>query len=292
MTVTSQTSAAIVTEVRSKVQYHLSKALTPVLSRIDPAGLIAGKMLRTSLASRLPGAWPPDQRRVQLCAAIELVHTASLCHDDVIDNGLLRRAAPALWRTTGRSGAILIGDLLLCEATSMVLATGDADDAAAFMGAVSEVVAAEAQQELICRGKPLTVETCLRLARGKTGPLFAFAAGVCVHRSSALHGAITEAGYRIGTAYQVADDLLDVVGDEAAAGKTLGSDTRRAKFTLPTGPVAARRMARAEVGRLCRSACDQLTPWPQWRRGVEAFIGSDLQPALTPCDANAGEMHA
>ncbi|MCY2932005.1 MAG: polyprenyl synthetase family protein [Planctomycetota bacterium] len=245
-------------------------------------GLFSGKMLRTRLAGRLAAAEARVERGalVDLCAAIELLHVASLCHDDVIDNAQVRRGTHSLWVAAGASAAVLMGDRVLCEA--MDLARGAAGGAylGPFMSKAREVLDAEIQQEIACRGRALEEAMCLALARGKTGPLFAFPAGVCGGADAAVTAALEEAGYQLGTAYQLADDLLDVLGDERSAGKTLGTDRQRGKFTLPhMGPEGPGR-TRDHIARLCRGAAAGLEPYPRLREGLGAYLTQDFLPAL------------
>ncbi len=244
--------------------------------------LMPGKMLRTRLAARLVprGATRPDHAVLRsACAAIELAHTASLCHDDVIDNALMRRAMPVLWRATSTSSAVLIGDLLLCEAIELLLNEGGGRHLELFVSKVREVCVAETEQELKLRGKGLDEETCLQLARGKTGPFFAFVGRVCGDEH-ALSLALEEAGYRIGTAYQLADDLLDVTGSERVSGKTLGTDLGRGSFTLAQDPADGSRIVREHVARLCRSALSCVAEWPEVKDALAQYLVHDLQPVF------------
>ncbi len=279
----SGTVESFVSGVRLLAEGRMLKALSQSTSGIDVKVMMPGKMLRTRLVGRLcaGGRSSVDRTILQAaCAATELVHTASLCHDDVVDNSLIRRSLPTLWRTVGSSGAILIGDLLLCEAMTLLMETGGGRLARGFLTKVTEVVEAEAQQELLYRGKEVDVETCVRLARGKTGPLFAFVAGTCGGEDKALCGLLEEAGYRIGTAYQLADDLVDILGTECTAGKTLGTDLIRGKFTLPHIDDAGRRVARESIGELCISAVELLDGYPKAREGVVEFLRHDLCPIM------------
>ena len=227
-------SDSLVARVRKLIADRVAALPLPGLNPAAISQLLPGKMLRTRLAARLAAgetrAADPQTLPI-VCAATEMAHTASLCHDDVIDGGLIRRRQPALWRTTSPSGAVLIGDLLLCEAMDLLLDTEGGRHVAPFVAKIREVCAAEAEQELLFRGQQPEVETCLRLARGKTGALFAFVAGVCGGDDEPLASALEEAGYKLGTAYQLADDLLDVIGSEELTGKTLGTDARREKRT-------------------------------------------------------------
>ncbi|MBL7218585.1 MAG: polyprenyl synthetase family protein [Phycisphaerae bacterium] len=252
--------------------------LASSLIDLDVSRMMPGKMLRSRLAGRLiegiPGAddWSDA---AQLSAAIELAHTASLCHDDVIDNAEVRRGLPSLWRVTGASGAVLIGDILLCEAIELVMGTDGGRYLTKFLAKLKEVITAEAKGELMLRGTILDESTCLELARGKTGPLFAFVAGVCGREDRDLEMALEEAGYLIGTAYQLADDLLDRIGDENIAGKTLGTDQRRGKFTLAR---EERDVLHSKVHRLCESAVHQLAGWAQAEDAISRYLVEDIQP--------------
>ena len=252
--------------------------LASSLVDLDVSRMMPGKMLRSRLAGRLiegiPGAddWSDA---AQLSAAIELAHTASLCHDDVIDNAEVRRGLPSLWCVTGASGAVLIGDILLCEAIELVMGTDGGRYLTEFLAKLKEVITAEAKGELMLRGTILDEPTCLELARGKTGPLFAFVAGVCGREDRDLGMALEEAGYLIGTAYQLADDLLDRIGDENIAGKTLGTDQRRGKFTLARDE---QDVLHSEVHRLCKSAVHRLAGWDQAEDAIRHYLAEDIQP--------------
>jgi len=215
-----------------------------------------------------------------VCAATELVHTASLCHDDVVDNSLIRRSLPTLWQTVGASGAILIGDLLLSEAIDIVIDVENGRYLPAFISKIKQVVQSEAQQELLWRGKQVDVETCLQLARGKTGPLFAFVAQACGGEDEILCGLLEEAGYRIGTSYQLADDLIDVVGTECVVGKTLGTDLIRGKFTLPQVDETGERITQESISDLCNSAVELLDDYSEARKGLVEFLHHDLSPLM------------
>ena len=263
--------------------------LTSSFGGAERAELLSpGKMLRTRMAAHLAcgagcGAGSgPSSALEAACAATELVHTASLCHDDIIDQAAMRRGKPALWRLDGATAAVLFGDMLLCEAFGLVASTGQSRHVQTFAARVREVCEAEAEQELLL-GRQLDEATYLRLARGMTGPLFAFPAYVSGGDDARLSAALDEAGYRIGTAYQVADDLLDVAGSEASAGKTLGTDASRRKFTLANSAPDGRDVARRRVVELCASALDALAPWPETQRALSDFYAADLQPVFDRC---------
>jgi len=268
--------------VRVRIGSRLD-GLSALTSLSEARDLLGGKMLRSRLAGRLmlSGAAAADAGLIErAAAAVELVHTASLCHDDVIDSALLRRATPTFWRRTSSSGAVLVGDILLCEAMNLLLETENHSLLVAFMDKVTQVCLTEARQELVYRGRQVDEETCLALARGKTGALFAFTAEACVRPGSEEAGAFGQAGYCLGTAYQLADDLLDVVGNEKQAGKTLGTDGKRDKFTLPQMEPDGAELSVRHVRRLCGEAASAVDAWPAARRAVEDFLDRDFGPVL------------
>ncbi len=264
--------------VRVRIGSRLGEVVA-LTGSAEAKGLLSGKMLRSRLAGRrlLAGAGSGDaDLGERAAAAVEMVHTASLCHDDVIDNALLRRASPTLWRRTSSSGAVLIGDILLCEAMNLLIEAQNHSLLVAFMGKVTQVCITEAQQEIVYRGRQIDAETCLDLARGKTGALFGFAAQACGELDSDQASAFGRAGYCLGTAYQLADDLLDVVGNEEQAGKTLGTDEKRDKFTLPQISPDGVELSRRHVERLFSEAAEVVDAWPPARQAVEDFLARDF----------------
>ncbi|MFC1691900.1 polyprenyl synthetase family protein [Candidatus Latescibacterota bacterium] len=265
--------------VRDFLLTRTEKVIYSFGCEITRESLMPGKMLRTRLADRLASydkISVNSETLVRACAAVELVHTASLLHDDVIDNGQIRRGVQTFWKATNPSQAVLTGDLLLCEAMDMIQKTQKGRYTEIFITKVREVCQAEIEQELVLRRRQLDETTCMRLSRGKTGPLFAFVGLVCGGDNSALSAALEESGYLIGTAYQLADDLIDIIGDEQRYGKTLGSDLRRGKFTLPQSMETPQRINK-KIVELCISALDCLNEWPRNRKGLKEFIKSDLQ---------------
>ncbi len=270
---------------RCRIESCLDDAARAAGLSMRPTQLLPGKMLRTRLAARLHGRLSvPAETLQRVCAAVELTHTASLCHDDVIDNAVVRRGLPALWRVSSRSGAVLLGDLLLCEAMNILIDTEEGRLVRPFLVKLRETCAAEAEQELRLRGSQVERAECLRIARGKTGPLFAFVGLAAGGKDAALSAALEEAGYRIGTAYQLADDLLDVEGREEEAGKTLGTDVARLKFTLAQAPEDGRNATREMVAELCAGALQTARPWLGARRALAEFLRLDVQPVLHACD--------
>ncbi len=269
----------------ARVSDAMARALAPtVLAGLDggvPRILGPGKMLRARLALRLGIARQvPESILVPAAAAVELVHAASLLHDDVIDGALLRRHAPTFWKTYGTHGAILAGDVLLIQAIGLL--SGEtlcplANDLVRFC---AELCNAEAEQELFLRQATPGREKILDIARRKTGALFAFAAGAAAGADAPLRLALHQAGYALGTAYQLADDLLDETGDERSAGKTLGLDRARRQPTAACVFAGGAPALVQECRTLRQQALAALDPWPDARDALNDYLVHDMNPAL------------
>lgn len=193
-----------------------------------------GKRLRPMLcllAAKVGDLPPGPSQRV--AAVSEMIHTASLLHDDVVDQTPLRRGRTAAPQVFGNSNCVLVGDALM--ARSLVL-LGEMDDHAPLITlahCVRRMAVGEIQQ-LAQAGRPHPrLLGYIRVIEGKTSVLFAWCSTVgdlCTepHRSS-----LRRFGRRLGMAFQIADDVLDYSGDPARTGKSIGSDLREGKFTLP-----------------------------------------------------------
>ncbi|TAN37827.1 MAG: polyprenyl synthetase family protein [Verrucomicrobia bacterium] len=256
-------------QIATSALHQRAREFTPYLG--------SGKMLRARLALRLGAAngVRPAVRHAA-AAAVELIHAASLLHDDVIDGGLIRRGIPTFWKAYGTSGAILLGDLILFKAMHLIHATGQLPLLAEFIELSGVVCEAEAEQELIRRNKPPTWQQAVQIARRKTGALFACAA-VTAGRNAAQKNALREAGYLVGTAYQIADDILDGSCNEHKAGKTLGTDHARGKTTAAVrSPAAARR----HLASLSRNSTKLLNPWPRLQQAWQAYLDEDFLPVI------------
>lgn len=268
----------------------LRRVRTGFLPGEGPAGLDAavhfGKMLRARLALRMaPAAGTSPDVYLRAAAAIEMVHAASLLHDDVIDGGRLRRNAPAYWTRYGVTGAILLGDLLLCEAVEILRETGDTRLSEELMARTTEMCRAEVQQEMLKRGSALDWESGVELCRRKTGSLFAFVGFASGVGHPGFAPALREAGYQAGTAYQLSDDYLDACGSEGESGKTLGRDGERSKPTSMTVRGGGGRPVIEKIAALRASAAAHLVEWPDLHAAWAQYWAEDLAPAL---DRNLG----
>lgn len=241
----------------------------------------SGKMLRAQLTLTIGQATGvPQTNLIHAAAAVEIIHGASLLHDDVIDGGTLRRGAPTFWKKHGINGAILLGDLLVFQALHLLVEADSLTDLKELIDMTKKVCQSEVEQELILRGSPGTWAECEQIARRKTGSLFAFAAFAAGGENPALRQALKEAGFLIGTAYQLVDDILDASANESIAGKTLGKDSERGKTTAITATKNAPQNPAAHIELLCTKSSEQLIEWPTVKAEWDGFIGKIMQPVL------------
>jgi geranylgeranyl pyrophosphate synthase len=188
-----------------------------------------GKRLRPMLVFlSAPEGQSTVERAVAGGAAVELVHMASLVHDDLLDAADLRRGRPTVWAEHGQTAARAAGDYLFARAFAQLAATGDGEAVAILAGAALALARGEALQRKQTRRPETTVEQYLIRCSLKTGRLFEAA---CL-----LGGARPELGafgLALGVAFQIADDILDCTGDFDTTGKAAGVDLRDGTPTLP-----------------------------------------------------------
>lgn len=268
-------------EVRALMAESLSDTVLRQLSSDCKTLVGSGKMLRSRLIFRVgSAAGVPHATLLHAAAAVEMIHAASLLHDDVIDGGHLRRGVPTFWVQRGIPGAILVGDLMLFKALDIVSEVEESRLTRQLIKMTGEVCDAESEQELLLRNTQATWENCIRIARRKTGALFAFAAYACGGHDLDLSETLSEAGYIIGTAYQLADDILDAKGSPESSGKSHGSDEARNKTTAVTANNDNQHDPINYVENLCRQADEMLAPWPEIQDAWRGFMTHDMQPAL------------
>ncbi len=225
---------------------------------------LGGKRLRptcVALAARVGRGFGPEAREVAV--AVELVHSATLLHDDVVDHGDLRRGAPTARVLYGNAASIFAGDWLLVDAMQRVAKTGLPGQLDRLLAVLKEMLEAEAlqlQNRGTLRG---SIEDYFRVVEGKTASLFRWGLRAGAQAGGAT-GAQCEAlekfGGALGVAFQVVDDVLDVAGDGAEIGKSLFADLREGKATYPL-LVAVQRDARLGEqieGALRENAIDQI----------------------------------
>ena len=195
-----------------------------------------GKRVRPMACLLMTTACGGDPRRaLQIAAAAELIHTATLLHDDVIDEGEERRSRPATRVLWGNLVSVLSGDLLLTRALQLVESAQVPGTMQDMLTTLDRLVCGEIAQ-LAARGRvDLGTAGYFDIVRGKTASLFGFAcrSGARVARRDDLIELAGDFGERIGLAFQIVDDVLDLSGDAAEVGKKLGADLAEGKTTLP-----------------------------------------------------------
>ncbi len=207
-----------------------------------------GKRLRPLLVFLAAGAPPPDSDGLLRAAvAVELVHGATLIHDDVLDGSPLRRGRPTVFASGGRSMAIATGDLLFSRAFAELARTGSVEAVRVLARASRELAAGEVMQRADAFVAELTVERYLGRCRLKTAVLFRAACELGALQANGPASELAQFGEQIGLAFQILDDVLDVTGPPERTGKPRGADLLDGTVTLPL-IVARRRDARiAEV---------------------------------------------
>jgi octaprenyl-diphosphate synthase len=196
-----------------------------------------GKRLRPLMALLSGGATGEiTSGHLDLAVIVELIHIATLVHDDIMDEAERRRAQPTVNARWGNSLSVLLGDCLFAQALNLSTNFDNAEISRVIARAAREVCSGEIIQTQRRFDLHLAIEDYLRIVEMKTGSLFAAAAEL----GARLNGADGEAtaalknfGRKIGAAYQIYDDCLDIAGNETEIGKTLGTDLRKGKMTLP-----------------------------------------------------------
>jgi len=207
-----------------------------------------GKRLRPALLLLMCGALGfKGTERFSLSAVVEFIHTATLLHDDVVDESALRRGNATANVTFGNPASVLVGDFLYSRAFQMMVDAGSMPIMSVLSEATNVISEGEVLQLMNMHNAELDEEGYLQVIRSKTAKLFEASARVgalLAGASPEIEAACTLYGQALGTAFQVIDDVLDYTGDAAVMGKNLGDDLREGKATLPL--IAAMQRGNAE----------------------------------------------
>ncbi len=223
-----------------------------IVSRMDsPVALIpqlaahivaaGGKRLRPLLtlgAARLCG-YPEataGARHVKLAACVEFIHTATLLHDDVVDESQLRRGLASANAVFGNKASVLVGDFLFARAFQLMVEDGSLKVLSILSRAAATIAEGEVLQLVTQNDLSTPEERYLEVIKGKTAALFAAACqvgAVVADRPESEEVALHDYGMNLGIAFQLVDDALDYAADQATLGKTVGDDFREGKITLP-----------------------------------------------------------
>ena len=196
-----------------------------------------GKRIRPRLVLLFSRALSFDgPSRFELAAIIEFIHTATLLHDDVVDESALRRGRATANALFGNAASVLVGDFLYSRAFQLMVEVGRMRVLDVLADATNVIAEGEVLQLMNMHDADLAVEDYLRVIRYKTAKLFEASArlgAVIADAPREIEDACANFGRALGTAFQLIDDLLDYEGDPAALGKNVGDDLREGKPTLP-----------------------------------------------------------
>ena len=197
----------------------------------------SGKRLRPALALLAGGATGRIvSDHIDLALILELIHIASLVHDDIMDGADRRRDRPTLNAKWGNSLTVLIGDVLFAHALRLSTKFSNSEISRRIADAAADVCTGEILQTQRRFDLNVSLSEYYRMVQMKTGALFSAATELGAFISGAspsVISALKSYGNKVGIAYQVLDDCIDLVGDEEMVGKTLGTDIASGKFTLP-----------------------------------------------------------
>lgn len=231
--------AAVNALIRERMNSEHAPRIPEVTAHLIEAG---GKRIRPMLvlaAAHIcgyPSRAPQGQDHIKLAATVEFIHTATLLHDDVVDESAQRRGRPTANLLWDNKSSVLVGDYLFARAFQLMVEPGNLQALNILANASATIAEGEVLQLTAAQDITTSEETYLKVVRGKTAALFSAAtesgaliAGASPEQIRALY----TYGDALGIAFQIADDLLDYGGTSAAIGKNTGDDFRERKLTLP-----------------------------------------------------------
>ncbi|MEO9778970.1 MAG: polyprenyl synthetase family protein [Sedimentitalea sp.] len=230
--------------IRVRMASEHAPRIPEVTAHLVEAG---GKRLRPMLtlaAARMCGYDGPYH--IHLAATVEFIHTATLLHDDVVDESGQRRGRPTANLLWDNKSSVLVGDYLFSRSFQLMVETGSLRVLDILANAAATIAEGEVLQLTAAQNLATNEEIYLKVVRGKTAALFSAATevgGVIAGATAEQIQALYDYGDALGIAFQIADDLLDYQGDSAATGKNVGDDFRERKLTLPVIKAVARATA-------------------------------------------------
>jgi octaprenyl-diphosphate synthase len=217
-----------------------------------------GKRVRPTLLLLMAGAIEHQtSERFELAAVVEFIHTATLLHDDVVDDSTLRRGRPTANVSFGNPASVLVGDFLYSRAFQMMVDCNNMDIMRLLANATNVIAEGEVQQLMNLHDPNLTLQGYLEVIQSKTAKLFEASAklpAIVAGCEESVVQACARFGLALGTAFQVIDDALDYEGESDLLGKNLGDDFREGKTTLPL--IFAMQKCSHEEKRLIQSAIE------------------------------------
>ena len=261
----------------------------------------SGKRIRPALAILIGGAAGgvnEDHRKIGVI--LELIHMATLVHDDIIDGATARRSMPTANAKWGNALAVLLGDALFSHALTLATDFNSIDICRKVGNAAREVCQGEILQTQRRFDLTLSKEDYFRVIEMKTGALFAAATGLAAAvsgLSESEQASLAAYGMKLGTAYQIYDDCLDLVGLEEVVGKTLGTDLAKGKLTLPilnlleSASESQRELINKRILEQEEIDLPQLVGTAAYENALESSVGTALD-LLEGCRADLGVLPA
>ncbi len=220
--------------IRERMASRHAPRIPEVTAHLVEAGGTRLRPMLTLAAARMCGY--EGENHVRLAATVEFIHTATLLHDDVVDESKQRRGRPTANLLWDNKSSVLVGDYLFARSFQLMTDTGSLRVLRILSDAAATIAEGEVLQLTAAANLSTTEDIYIQVVRGKTAALFAAACevgGVIADMPDAAVEALRTYGDALGIAFQIADDLLDYGGDAKATGKNVGDDFRERKLTLP-----------------------------------------------------------
>lgn len=254
---------ALIADDMREVDRVIAQRLTtsvPLIGQISHYIIAAGgKRLRPALLLLVCGALGyRGEQRFNLAAVVELIHTATLLHDDVVDESTMRRGRATANESFGNPASVLVGDFLHTRSFQMMVQAGSMRIMEILSEATNVIAEGEVLQLINMHDASLDEQGYLRVIRSKTAKLFEASAqlgAVLAASSPEREAACATYGQALGTAFQIIDDVLDYDGSAAEMGKNIGDDLREGKATLPL--IVAMQRGTPAQGAIVRQAIEQ-----------------------------------
>lgn len=251
-----------------------------------------GKRMRPALVLLSAGCFGKiEANHHELATVVEFIHTATLLHDDVVDESSLRRGNPTANTLFGNAASVLVGDFVYSRAFQMMVSVQNMRVMQVLADATNIIAEGEVLQLLNCHNADISDEAYLKVIQYKTAKLFEAATrlgAIICNTSEQDEAAMAEFGMRLGTAFQLIDDVLDFSGDSSEIGKNLGDDLAEGKPTLPL--LYAMRHGNPEQARVIRHAIEHggLDELSQVMQAVQETGALDYVREVARREAEAG----
>ena len=279
---------AVDTVIRQRLQSEVA-LVNQVAEYIINSG---GKRLRPALVLLAAGCFGKiSPQHHELAAVVEFIHTATLLHDDVVDESSLRRGRATANTLFGNAASVLVGDFVYSRAFQMMVGVENMRVMQVLADATNIIAEGEVLQLLNCHDADVTDDAYLKVIHYKTAKLFEAATrlgAIICNTSEQDEAAMAEYGMRLGTAFQLIDDVLDFSGDSSEIGKNLGDDLAEGKPTLPL--LYAMRHGTPQQSQVIRNAIEQggLDQLPLVMAAVQETGALDYVRKLAKEEADAG----